>query len=161
MDRQNEVCADKSKYTQRLKRLTGSMKDANGIKLNFKVYQTASKSSTWAGLSDSYLGDITSAALSAKHSRWHETQADDYGYEFLKKSGKNPWAMGLAFKKLKAISQQKDHSKYEKLLEAFSSHPDFDEYAGFRRVLLQLYMTQRDRLDSRSTWMNYNYQSCE
>ena len=29
MDRQNEVCSDKSKYTQRLKRLTGSMKDAN------------------------------------------------------------------------------------------------------------------------------------
>ena len=188
MDRQNEVCSDKSKYTQRLKRLTGSMKDANGIKLNFKVYQTseynafacpdgsvrvfsalmdilndnellgvigheighvalrhskkawqdallrsaasdviASKSSTWAGLSDSYLGDITSAALSAKHSRWHETQADDYGYEFLKKSGKNPWAMGLAFKKLKAISQQKDRSKYEKWLDAFSSHPNFDE----------------------------------
>ena len=188
MDRQNEVCSDKSKYTQRLKRLTGSMKDANGIKLNFKVYQTteynafacpdgsvrvfsalmdilndnellgvigheighvalrhskkawqdallrsaasdviASKSSTWAGLSDSYLGDITSAALSAKHSRWHETQADDYGYEFLKKNGKNPWAMGLAFKKLKAISQQKDRSKYEKWLDAFSSHPNFDE----------------------------------
>lgn len=188
MDRQNEVCPQNSKYAQRLKHLTGSMKDANGIKLNFKVYQTtdynafacpdgsvrvfsalmdilndnellgvigheighvalrhskkawqdallrsaasdviASKSSTWAGLSDSYLGDITSAALSAKHSRWHETQADDYGYEFLKKNGKDPWAMGLAFKKLKAISQQKDHSKYEKLLEAFSSHPDFDE----------------------------------
>jgi putative metalloprotease len=188
MDRQNEVCPQNSKYAQRLKHLTGSMKDANGIKLNFKVYQTtdynafacpdgsvrvfsalmdilndnellgvigheighvalrhskkawqdallrsaasdviASKSSTWAGLSDSYLGDITSAALSAKHSRWHETQADDYGYEFLKKNGKNPWAMGLAFKKLKDISQQKDHSKYEKLLEAFSSHLDFDE----------------------------------
>lgn len=35
--------------------------------------------------------------------------------------------MGLAFKKLKAISQRKDRSKYEKWLEAFSSHPDFDE----------------------------------
>ena len=40
MDLQNGVCSDKSKYTQRLKRLTGSMKDANGISLNFKVYQT-------------------------------------------------------------------------------------------------------------------------
>lgn len=87
----------------------------------------ASKSRTWSGLSDSYLGSITSAALSAKHSRYHETQADDYGYDFLKKNGKNPWAMGLAFKKLKAISQKKDRSKYEKLLDAFSSHPDFDE----------------------------------
>lgn len=188
MDRQNEVCSDKSKYTQRLKRLTGSMKDANGIKLNFKVYQTseynafacpdgsvrvfsalmdilndnellgvigheighvalrhskkawqdallrsaasdaiASKSRTWATLSDSSLGSITSLALYAKHSRYHETQADDYGYSFLKKCGMNPWAMGLAFKKLKAISKENDQSKYSKLLDAFSSHPDFDD----------------------------------
>ena len=84
-------------------------------------------SGTWANLSDSFLGGLTSAALTAKHSRYHETQADDYGYEFLKECGKNPWAMGLAFKKLKAISQKKDRSKYEKWLDAFSSHPDFDE----------------------------------
>ena len=35
--------------------------------------------------------------------------------------------MGLAFKKLKALSKQGDSSKYDKLLEAFSSHPNFDE----------------------------------
>ncbi len=188
MDRQNNVCANNSKYAQRLRRITKGMTDADGIELNFKVYKTTesnafacpdgsvrvfsalmdilsdeellgvigheighvalrhtkkawrdallrsaasdiigSKSSTWASLSDSYLGSITSVALSAKHSRYHETQADDYGYEFLKECGKNPWAMGLAFKKLKAISQRKDRSKYKKLLEAFSSHPDFDE----------------------------------
>ena len=80
-----------------------------------------------AKLSDSYLGSITSVALSAKHSRYHETQADDYGYDFLKECGKNPWAMGLAFKKLKALSNQSASSKYSKLLEAFSSHPNFDE----------------------------------
>lgn len=188
MDRQNTVCSEKSKYVRRLKRLTQKMKDADGISLNFKVYQTteynafacpdgsvrvfsalmdilndnellgvigheighvalrhskkawrsallrsaasdaiASKSRTWAGQSDSSLGAITSSALSAKHSRYHETQADDYGYDFLKKCGKNPWAMGLAFKKLKEISKQKNNSKYEKLLQVFSSHPDFDE----------------------------------
>ncbi len=187
MDKQNNVCGENSKYAKRLKRLTRNMKDADGIELNFKVYQTteynafacpdgsvrvfsalmdilnddellgvigheighvalrhskkawrsallrsaasdaiASKSNTWANLSNSYLGDITGAALSAKHSRWHETQADDYGYEFLKKNGNNPWAMGLAFKKLKALSKRKE-SKYDILLEAFSSHPDFDE----------------------------------
>ena len=188
MDRQNKVCGEGSKYTKRLRRLTQGMKDADGIKLNFKVYQTTdinafacpdgsvrvfsalmdvlrddellgvigheighvalrhvksawkdallrsaasdligSQSETWAAVSDSYLGDVASAALSAKHSRYHETQADDYGYDFLKESGKNPWAMGLAFIKLKSISQQENHSKYAKLLEAFSSHPDFDE----------------------------------
>lgn len=188
MDRQNKVCGESSKYTKRLRRLTLGMKDANGIKLNFKVYQTTdvnafacpdgsvrvfsalmdalsddellgvlgheighvalrhvksawkdallrsatsdligSQSETWAAVSDSYLGSIASVALSAKHSRYHETQADDYGYEFLKECGKNPWAMGLAFIKLKSISQQGNRSKYAKLLEAFSSHPDFDE----------------------------------
>jgi putative metalloprotease len=188
MDRQNKVCGEGSKYTKRLRRLTQGMKDADGIKLNFKVYQTTdinafacpdgsvrvfsalmdvlrddellgvigheighvalrhvksawkdallrsaasdligSQSETWAAVSDSYSGDVASAALSAKHSRYHETQADDYGYDFLKESGKNAWAMGLAFIKLKSISQQENHSKYAKLLEAFSSHPDFDE----------------------------------
>jgi len=187
MDRQNKVCGENNKYTKRLRSLTKGMTDANGIKLNFKVYQTTdlnafacpdgsvrvysalmdllndnellgvigheighvalrhvksawkdallrsaasdmigSRSKTWAAMSDSYLGSVASAALSAKHSRYHETQADDYGYEFLKKCGKNPWALGLAFKKLKALSKQ-GNKKYQKLLEAFSSHPDFDE----------------------------------
>lgn len=195
MDKQNNVCGENSKYTKRLKQLTKNMKDADGIRLNFKVYQTkdlnafacpdgsvrvfsalmdilddnellgvigheighvalrhskkawrsallrsaasdaiGSQSSTWARLSDSSLGSITSAALSAKHSRYHETQADDYGYDFLKKSGKNPWAMGLAFKKLKALSKQSNQSKYSKLLEAFSSHPDFDERIERMRI---------------------------
>jgi len=188
MDKANNVCGQDSKYTKRLNKLTKGMTNADGIKLNFKVYLTkefnafacpdgsvrvysalmdvlddnellgvigheighvalrhskkawrsallrsaasdaiASKSRTWATLSDSSLGSITSWALSAKHSRYHETQADDYGYSFLKKCGKNPWAMGLAFKKLKALSKQGDSSKYDKLLEAFSSHPNFDE----------------------------------
>ena len=82
-------------------------------------------SDTWAELSSSSLGSITSAALSAKHSRDHEEQADDYGYKFLKQCGKNPWAMGLAFKKLKVLSGT-GNAVYEKLLYAFSSHPDFD-----------------------------------
>lgn len=86
-----------------------------------------SKSETWAALSDSYIGDLSSLALSAKHSRSHETEADDYGYDFLKKNGKNPWAMGLAFKKLKQLSQSKNKSKYDNWLKAFSSHPDFDK----------------------------------
>ena len=188
MDASNKVCGASSPYTKRLKRLTKGMKNANGIKLNFKVYETSdvnafacpdgsvrvfsalmdilddnellgvigheighvalrhskkawrsammrsaasdvigSKSDTWATLSDSFVGDLSSLALSAKHSRQHETEADDYGYDFLKKSGKNPWAMGLAFKKLKQLSESKNKSRYELLLNAFSSHPDFDK----------------------------------
>lgn len=86
-----------------------------------------SGSDTWAALSDSYLGELSSIALTAKHSRTHETQADDYGYDFLKKNGRNPWAMGLAFKKMKKLSEGKNSSRYDKWLRAFSSHPDFDK----------------------------------
>ena len=85
-----------------------------------------SGSDLWASLSDSYLGDLASLALSAKHSRSHETEADDYGYDFLKKNGKNPWAMGLALKKLKQLSEGDNKSRYDAWLQAFSSHPDFD-----------------------------------
>ena len=84
-------------------------------------------SDTWAVLSDSFLGTITSVVLTAKHSRNHEQEADDYGYDFLKACGKNPWAMGLAFKKVKALSEGDTASKFSKWLQAFSSHPDFDE----------------------------------
>ena len=187
MDRNNKVCGTNNAYTKRLTRLTKGMKDANGIKLNFKVYQTTDvnafacpdgsvrvfsalmdllsdnellgvigheighvalrhskkawrsallrsavsdalgvMSDTWATLSDSFIGELSGAALSAKHSRFHETQADDYGYDFLKRCGKNPWAMGLAFKKMKALSKQGDN-KYKQFLAAFSSHPDFDQ----------------------------------
>ena len=186
MDRENKVCNASSPYTKRLKRLTRGMTDAEGITLNFKVYQTdevnafacpdgsvrvysalmdaldddellgvlgheighvalrhskkawrsamlrsaasdalGAMSDTWATLSDSFIGDLTGAALSARHSRAHETQADDYGYNFLKKCGKNPWAMGKAFQKLQQLSKQ-GNKKYQKLLNAFSSHPDFD-----------------------------------
>ncbi len=188
MDAKNKVCPASSNYAKRLNRLTGNMRDAKGIKLNFKVYQTTdinafacpdgsvrvfsalmdiltdeellgvighevghvalrhSKnawrqtlmrsaasdvigafSKTWSSLSNSYIGDLCGAALSAKHSRQHETEADDYGYEFLKNNGKNPWAMGKAFQKLKELSQKGNKKKYAVLLQAFSSHPDFDQ----------------------------------
>lgn len=188
MDRENVVCKESSPYTKRLKKLTNKMKDAEGIELNFKVYQTkdinafacpdgsvrvfsalmdalsddellgvlgheighvalrhsknawkqallrsaasdaiGAFSETWANLSDSFLGDLCSVALSAKHSRYHENQADDYGYDFLKECGLNPWAMGKAFIKLKALSEKGSNSKFSKWLETFSTHPDFDK----------------------------------
>ena len=83
-------------------------------------------SDTWAGLSDSFLGSLSSAVLSASHSKYHETQADDYGYYVLKAHGKNPMAMVRLFEKLKSLSKRQD-SRYQKFLQAFSSHPDFDQ----------------------------------
>lgn len=187
LDKANKVCASNSSYAKRLRRITSGMEDADGIPLNFKVYQTkeinafacpdgsvrvysalmdalsddellgvigheighvalrhskkawrsallrsaasdalGAMSDTWAVLSDSPLGAVTSYALSAKHSRYHETQADEYGYDFLAECSKNPEAMILALQKLKQLSE-KGSSKYAKWLQAFSSHPDFDE----------------------------------
>ncbi len=86
----------------------------------------ASRSSSWATLSDSFIGDISSVALSASNSRYQETQADEYGYTFLKRCGKDPMAMVCMLEKLKALSE--DHTEgYARWLQAFSSHPDFDE----------------------------------
>ena len=187
MDNEHKVCAENNKYSKRLQKLTASMADADGIELNFKVYQTkelnafacpdgsvrvysalmdilsddellgvlgheighvalrhskrawkwallrsaasdaiGAVSETWANLSESMLGTICSTALTAKHSRYHETEADDYGYDYLKECGRNPWAMGKAFIKLKELSGQKNNSRIQQWLQAFSSHPDFD-----------------------------------
>lgn len=38
MDEHNQVCPDDNPYTQRLKKLTEGLGDADGIPLNFKVY---------------------------------------------------------------------------------------------------------------------------
>ena len=187
LDKASKVAKASSSYTKRLRRITKGMEEAEGIPLNFKVYQTkdinafacpdgsvrvystlmdalsdeellgvigheighvalrhskkawrsallrsaasdamGAMSDTWAVLSDSPLGAVTSAALSAKHSRYHETQADEYAYDFLQQCGKKPEAMILALQKLKQLSE-KPSSKYTKWLQAFSSHPDFDE----------------------------------
>ena len=188
MDKEHTICSPNNAYSKRLRDLTANMMDADGIELNFKVYQTqemnafacpdgsvrvysalmdllsddellgvlgheighvalrhskrawkwallrsaasdaiGAVSETWADLSDSALGDICSVALTAKHSRHHESEADDYGYDFLKESGRNPWAMGKAFIKLKELSGQKGNSRVQQWLQAFSSHPDFDQ----------------------------------
>ena len=40
MDKENKVCASNNAYSKRLRKLTDNMTDAEGIDLNFKVYQT-------------------------------------------------------------------------------------------------------------------------
>jgi putative metalloprotease len=197
MDRSNNVCSENSAYTKRLRRITNNFRDADGIRLNFKVYNTTeinafacpdgsirifsalmdllnddellgvigheighvalrhSKkawreellrgatsdaigafSDTWASLSDSFIGNIAGAAISAKHSRNQENEADEYGYEYLKRCGKNPWAMGKAFIKMKKLDEEGD-SRYRLLLQPFSSHPDFEERIGNIRKMAE------------------------
>ena len=83
----------------------------------------ASTSQTAAVLTDSQLGAIGNAVLNARYSRKQETEADDYGYQFLKAVGKNPWGMAMSFEKLQKVAggSGAQASAAQKL---FSSHPD-------------------------------------
>lgn len=79
-----------------------------------------------AALTDSQLGDLGEALVNATYSQKQERAADDYGYEFLKKAGKNPWAMALSFQKLKQLQEEAGAQKSSKLNQLFSTHPDLD-----------------------------------
>lgn len=187
MDKNNQVCADDSPYTIRLKKLTEGLGDAEGIPLNFKVYYVtdvnafacadgsvrvfsslmdimtdeellgvighevghvahrdskngfrtalltsalkdgiSSQGGKTAALTDSQLGDLSEALVNATYSQKQEREADDYGYEFLKKAGKNPWAMALSFRKLKGLQESSGAQGTSKLNQLFSTHPDLD-----------------------------------
>lgn len=80
-----------------------------------------------AALTDSQLGGLTEALVNAKYSQKQESDADDYGYDFLKSAGKNPWAMALSFQKLKELQEKEGGQSSSKLNQLFSSHPDLDK----------------------------------
>ena len=73
-----------------------------------------------AKLTDSQLGTIGQSLLNSKYSRKQESNADDYGYDFLKSNGKNPWAMAMAFSKLQELEGGASSSAMAKM---FASHP--------------------------------------
>lgn len=187
MDANNPVCANDDPCTLRLARLTEGLSDADGIALNFKVYQVSdvnafacadgsirvfsalmeimtddellgvighevghiahrdskrgfrtallasalrdgvsSSGGKVARLTDSQLGDLGEALANATYSQKQERDADDYGYEFLKKSGKNPWAMACSFRRLKTMQEEAGVQKSSKINQLFSTHPDLD-----------------------------------
>ena len=80
-----------------------------------------------AALTDSQLGELGESLLNATYSQKQESQADAYGYEFLKKNGKNPWAIALSFEKLKKLEEDQGIQKEGKWKRMFSSHPDLDK----------------------------------
>lgn len=83
-----------------------------------------STSSTVAVLTDSQLGQIGEALSGSQYSQKQETKADDYGYDFLRKLGKNPWAMATAFSKLQSMEGK---SLSGGLQQMFASHPSTDK----------------------------------
>lgn len=95
--------------------LTGALKDL-----------IASTGSNAAALADGTLASIGESFLGAKYSQKQEKEADDYGYEFLKKNGKNPWGMVMSFEKLLEMegTSGQQTSYFAKM---FSSHPETKE----------------------------------
>lgn len=84
----------------------------------------ASTGSAAAALSDSVLGQLAQSMISAKFSRKQETQADDYGYDFMKAQGKNPYYMASAFEQLLRTSGSGTQTQVSSIQQLFSSHPD-------------------------------------
>ncbi|MDE7346092.1 MAG: M48 family metallopeptidase [Muribaculaceae bacterium] len=87
----------------------------------------ASTGSTAASLTDSQLGVLAQNIASAKYSKSQENNADDYGYAFLKKKGKNPAAMVKAFQKLKQMEDAAGANKSKGMSQLFSTHPDINK----------------------------------
>lgn len=182
MDTHNKVSDPDSEYTKRLERLTQGLTQADGIPLNFKVYEVidvnafacpdgsvrvfsslmdimnddellgvigheighvakhhskkafkqqlltgalkdaiASTGGVAAALTDSQLGTLGEALAGAKYSQKQEKEADDFGYEFLKENGKNPWGIVMSFEKLQSME---GGAKSDYIQKMFSSHPE-------------------------------------
>jgi len=86
-----------------------------------------STGSTAAALTDSQIGAIAQNLASSKFSKSQENNADDYGYDFLKRHGKNPRAMVKAFQKLKQMEDAAGGSASAGLAQLFSTHPDINK----------------------------------
>lgn len=184
MDKHNPVLPDDDPYTQRLNRLVAGITDADGIPLNFKVYNVvdvnafacpdgsvrvfaaimdlmnddellgvigheighvlkrhsknafktelltgalkdavASTGGKAAALTESQLGTLGESLINAKYSQKQESEADDCGYDFLVKNGKNPWGIVMSFEKLQSL-EGNGGAKASAVDKMFSSHPE-------------------------------------
>ena len=75
-------------------------------------------------LSDSQLGDLAEAFGNAQYSQKQENGADAYGYEFLKKCGKDSGNMASALGVLLKLQEEAGVAENSKFQNLFSSHPD-------------------------------------
>lgn len=89
----------------------------------------ASTSETVASLTDSQLGALGEALAGAQFSQKAEYAADDYGYDLLKKCGKDSGAMASALRKIQQLQDDSniDRSKVKQL---FSTHPESGKRAA-------------------------------
>lgn len=74
-------------------------------------------------LSNSQLGALGETLVNRSYSKKQESQADDYGYSFLRKSGKNPWSLAMAFRKLESLESKGGSDFGTEISQLFSDHP--------------------------------------
>ncbi|MDO4972279.1 MAG: M48 family metalloprotease [Bacteroidales bacterium] len=83
---------------------------------------------TIAEIAQSSLGELAEGLVNAKYSRTQESEADDFGYKFLKSHGKNPWYIAMSLQKLLDSQKGGTSNKYARALETmFSTHPDLQK----------------------------------
>lgn len=184
MDKNNPVLPADNPYTQRLERLVAGITEADGIPLNFKVYNVvdvnafacpdgsvrvfaalmdlmdddelmgvigheighvlkrhsknafktqlltgalkdavASTGGKASALTESQLGALGESLINAKYSQKQELEADDCGYDFLVKNGRNPWGIVMSFEKLQSLEGD-NSKKASAVTKMFSSHPE-------------------------------------
>ena len=73
----------------------------------------ASQSGAVATLTDSQLGEMANAILTAKFSRGQESEADLYSYNFLKRNKYDVMGEVSAFRKLAKLSEGTEQSKLQ------------------------------------------------
>lgn len=79
---------------------------------------------TVSSLTDSQLGDLAEALGNAQYSQKQENGADDYGYDMMKKIGKDPSSMASSLGVLLALQVEAGTPENSSFNKLFSSHPD-------------------------------------
>ena len=90
-----------------------------------------------AQLSESQLGELTSAFVDAQFSQKQEYEADEYGFRFCVEHGFSPYGMANGLNKLVELSQGARASVVQKM---FSSHPDSEKRAARMKAKADEYM---------------------
>jgi putative metalloprotease len=104
-------------------------KDAFVAALRISALKDAvgSVSGTIGKLTNSQLGELAVAMANAKYSQNQEIKADAYGFDFLKRCGKDTANMASSLGVLLNLQTQAGSSQNTTLQSLFSSHPDLQK----------------------------------
>ena len=93
-------------------------------------------------LSRSVAGDITQTFLNSQFSQKQEYAADEYGYEFAIRCGRDPYSMAKALEELVSLSGNASTSSA--VAKMFSSHPDSAKRAEKVRAMADEYVKSQN-----------------